>query len=55
MPSPDAEDAQISVIFATFEKHFLIIIPKRLEDRVNLENDGILHSKLPSGVTKTGS
>ena len=29
------------------KKQFLIIIPKKLDDRVNLENDGIFPSKLP--------
>ena len=43
-----SEDVLILVIFATFEKHFLIIIHKKLDDRVNLENDGIFPSKLPT-------
>ena len=32
---------------ATFEKHFLMIIPRKLDDRVILENDGMFPSNLP--------
>ena len=31
---------------------FLMIIPKKLDDRVIQENDGMFPSNLPSGVTK---
>ena len=40
------------MIFATFEKHFLMIIPKKLDDQVILWNDRMFPSHLPSGVTK---
>ena len=43
------------MIFATYENHFLMIIPNKLDDRGIHENDGMFPSHLPSGVTKTGS
>ena len=45
----------ILVIFATFENHFLRINPKKLDDRVIHENDGMFPSNCQSWVTKTGS
>ena len=35
------------MIFATFENHFLMINPKKLDDRMIHENDGMFPSKLP--------
>ena len=35
------------MIFATFENHFLRINPKKLDDRVIHENDGMFPSNLP--------
>ena len=43
------------MIFATFENHFLRINPKKLDDRVIHENDGMFPSNCQSWVTKTGS
>ena len=47
-----SEDALISVIFATFENHFLMINPKKLDYRMIHENDGMFPSNCQS---KTGS
>jgi len=48
-----SEDALISVIFATFEKHFLMIIPKKKDQRVIHEpvfvtHDWQLEGNIPS-------